>query len=285
MLNEGVAERYDDRPEAFQQAYVDLNEGRAADALPVFEDLVQQAPDDPVGALERGRCLLLLDRFEDAQSDFEAAWRAFGDAPLDAPGALSLPLLWAETAMELKQHEQMVERLAEPAAADKGQPALSHAFALARIELGQLEEVAKHLKACVKAFPREAVFPQLLAQVLVASDDSPGAIETLERAIAPACAGGGCRAPALHVPSVRLLAAILLEQGGATSRARELVELVVGSRRGKLEWEDLALLARCERQDGDESAFARLLAQARALVPPALTEVHAQLDALEASNG
>ena len=284
MLNEGVAERYDDRPDSFQQAYVDLNEGRAAEALATFESLVREAPDDPVGPLERGRCLLFLERIEEAQRDFDTAWAVFGDDPLDNPGTLSLPLLWAETAMDLKQHDLLVERLAEPAQADRGQPLLSHVLALSRIELGQLDEAAEHLGDCVSAFPREPVFPQVLAQVLVAQDDSTGAIETLERAVAPSCAGGGCRAPALHLPSVRLLAGLHLDAGGTTDRARELVTLIAGSRRGRLEWQDLSLLARCERQEGDEVACADLLAQARALVPSELEQIHAQLDALEAVN-
>jgi len=285
MLNEDVAERYDDRPDSFQQAYVDLNEGRAAEALATFDSLVREAPDDPVGPLERGRCLLFLERIEEAQRDFETAWAVFGDDPLDSPGTLSLPLLWAETAMDLRQHDLVVERLAEVAGADRGQPILSHVLALARIELGQLDEAAEHLADCVTSFPREPAFPQLLAQVLVTQDDSPGAIETLERAVAPSCAGGGCRAPALHAPSVRLLAGLHLDEGGATDRARELVTLLVGSRRGRLEWEDLALLARCHRQEGDEDAFADLLAQSRALVPPELEQIHAQLNALEAAKG
>ncbi len=285
MLREDVAERYDDRSDMFQQAYVDLNEGRAAEALATFDGLVREAPDDPVGPLERGRCLLFLERIEDAQRDFDTAWTAFGDDPLDNPGTLSLPLLWAETAMDLKQHDLLVERLAEPAQADRGQPLLSHILALSRIELGQLDEATEHLGDCVTAFPREPVFPQVLAQVLVTRDDPSGAIETLERAVAPSCAGGGCRAPAMHAPSVRMLAGLHLDEGDATERARELVTLLVGSRRGRLEWEDLLLLARCHRQEGDEEGCVDLLAQARALVPAEAEQIHAQFDALDAAKG
>lgn len=283
MLKESLAERFEDRSDAFRQAYVDLNEGRAAEALATFDRLVREAPDDPVGPLERGRCLLFLDRIEEAQADFDRAWAALGDEPLDIPGTLSPPLLWAETAMDLKQYSAVAERLADVAGADRGQPLLSHSLALARIELGQLDEAAEHLKACVKSFPREPVFPHALAQVLVAQGDAASAIETLERAVAPSCAGGGCRGPALHLPSARLLAGLHLEAGDATERARELVTFIAGSRRGHLEWEDLVLLARCHRQEGDEDACIDLLAQARALVSPEAREVHAQLEALEAA--
>ena len=219
---------------------------------------------------------------EQGVEDEEAA---IGDDPPDAPGALSLPLLWAETAMELEQHDRVVEKLAGPAAPDQRQPALSHLLAMAHIELRQFDDAAVLLKKCPKTFPGEPVFPQLMAQVQVSLNDPEEAIETLERAIAPSCAGGGCRAPALHLPSARMLASLHLDQGSGTDRAREILELIQGSRRGRLEWADLALLARCERQDGDESACTRLLQQARTLAPPDAKEIHAQLDALGAAKG
>ncbi len=82
-----------------------------------------------------------------------------------------------------------------------------------------------------------------------------------------------------------MLAGLHLDEGDATDRARELITLLVGSRRGRLEWEDLLLLARCHRQEGDEDGFADLLDQARVLVPSELERIHAQLDALEAAKG
>ena len=75
------------------------------------------------------------------------------------------------------------------------------------------------------------------------------------------------------------------DPGLVTVRARELIELVQGTQRGRLDWPDLALLARCERQDGDEASCKRLIEQARALVPGGLDEAHAQLDALAAATG
>lgn len=282
ILNEDVAERYENRPADFQQAYVDLNEGRAEQALPVFDELVRASPDDPVGTLERGRALLYLDRTEEAQADFETAWAALGDEPLDAPGALSLPILWSETAMELKQHEQVAERLAELGEPERGQPVLALFRGRALVALGRLDEAAELLRACVRAFPREATFPHVLAQVLVKQEDAEGAIGVLERAVAPACAGGGCRGPALHLPSARLLAGLLLDRGGSTERPRELLSFIAAGAGGRLGWEDFALLARCEKQDGDDEACGEWLARARAQVPAEREDVHALLDGLEA---
>ena len=285
MLNEDFAERYEDRPESFQQAYLDLNEGRAAEALPVFEELVREAPDDPVGPLERGRCLLFLGRVEEAQADFEKAWEALGDEPLDASQSLSVPILWAETAAVLGQHEQVVERLSELGAADRRQPVLAHVLGRALIELGRLDEAYKHLRGCVRAFPREQVFAHLLAEVLVANGEAAAAIHVLERAVAPSCAGGGCRAPALHLPAARLLAGLHLDEGSSTKRPRELLGFIAAGLKGRLEWGDLVLLARCERQDGDEEACLERLAQARKLVPADAEQAHALLDSLEAAKG
>ena len=47
-----------------------------------------------------------------------------------------------------------------------------------------------------------------------------------------------------------------------------LVMLVAGSRGGRLEWIDHALLARCHRREGDAGAFAVALAQATGIVRP-----------------
>ena len=47
-LDADVAERYFERPAEFRQAFVDLNEGRAKDALATLEALVDEHPHDPV---------------------------------------------------------------------------------------------------------------------------------------------------------------------------------------------------------------------------------------------
>lgn len=95
-LHEEVADLYLHRPLPFQKAYVDLNEGRFADALAVLDALAAENPDDPVVRLERGRCRLETGDPEGAREDFDAAWPAFGDEPLDEAGELSVPALRAE---------------------------------------------------------------------------------------------------------------------------------------------------------------------------------------------
>lgn len=95
-LHEDVADLYLHRPLPFQQAYVDRHEGRAAEALALFDALVAEDPDDPVVRLERGRCRLAAEDPEGALEDFDAAWTTFGDEPLDEAGELSIPALRAE---------------------------------------------------------------------------------------------------------------------------------------------------------------------------------------------
>lgn len=95
-LREDVADLYLHRPLPFQQAYVDLNEGRYGDALAVLDALAAEDPEDPVVRLERGRCRLEAGDLAGAREDFDVAAEAFGDEPLDEAGELSIPALQAE---------------------------------------------------------------------------------------------------------------------------------------------------------------------------------------------
>lgn len=95
-LHEEVADLYLHRPLPFQRAYVDLEEGRAADALAVLDALAAEDPEDPVVRLERGRCRLLTGDPAGAREDFDAAREALGDEPLDEAGELSIPALQEE---------------------------------------------------------------------------------------------------------------------------------------------------------------------------------------------
>lgn len=92
-LREEVADLYLHRPLPFQKAYVDLSEGRYGDALAVLDALAAEDPEDPVVRLERGRCRLETGDPAGARDDFDAAWPAFGDEPLDEAGELSIPAL------------------------------------------------------------------------------------------------------------------------------------------------------------------------------------------------
>lgn len=135
-LDEEVADRhYLHRPIPFQQAYVDLNEGRLEEARAALDALAAAEPDDAVVRLERGRARLLAGDPAGAREDFEAAWPALGDAPLDASGELSVPALWAGAALAAGEPEAVAERLAELAAPDGEDPQLLALRAQALLEV------------------------------------------------------------------------------------------------------------------------------------------------------
>lgn len=124
-LDEEVADRhYLHRPIPFQQAYVDLNEGRLPEARAALDALAAAEPDDAVVRLERGRARLLGGDPAGAREDFEAAWPALGDAPLDASGELSVPALWAGAALAAGEPRAVADRLAGLAGPDGDDPQL-----------------------------------------------------------------------------------------------------------------------------------------------------------------
>lgn len=94
-FHEEVADLYLHRPLPFQQAYLDLAEGRYEEALAAFDGLVAEEPDDAVVRFERGRARLATGDLAGAEEDFEAAWEVLGDEPLDMAGELSVPALLA----------------------------------------------------------------------------------------------------------------------------------------------------------------------------------------------
>ncbi len=151
-LDEELAGRhYLHRPIPFQQAYVDLNEGRLEEALATFDALAAAEPDDPAVRLERGRCRLLTGDPTGAREDFEAAWSALGDRPLDASGELSAPALWAEAVLAAGEPRTVAHRLAELAGPDGEDPQLLALRAQALLEiaddnaLGEARELFEQL--------------------------------------------------------------------------------------------------------------------------------------------
>jgi predicted Zn-dependent protease len=135
-LDEEVADgHYLHRPIPFQQAYVDLNEGRLEEALAAFDALAAAEPDDAVVRLERGRARLLAGDPARAREDFEAAWPALGDGPLDAAGELSVPALWAGAALGAGEPRAVAERLADLAGPGGDDPQLLALRAHALLEV------------------------------------------------------------------------------------------------------------------------------------------------------
>jgi tetratricopeptide (TPR) repeat protein len=262
MLGEDFADLYEDRPAAFRRAYVDLNEGRIEAALETLDLLAEARGEDPVTLFERGRCRLMLGDTEGALADLEAAQETFGDRAVDLTGDLSVPVLWAEAMLVLGRHEPVIERLEALAAPAAGNPAISYRYAQALLAAERFDDARKFLAVAASTYPGNPVFPQQLALVLVRLGEKAAAIDCLEAAIAPSCAGGRCGRPRKHLPSIRALASLYLDEGDSPDRVRELMKLVALELSGQLTSEDHALLARFHEQTGDPEAAALAAAEA-----------------------
>ncbi len=252
MLVEDVAARYETRPVAFRSAYVAFNEGLASEALSAFEVLAEAGGEDPVVRLERGRCRLALGDAEGALEDFEAAWPAFGDDFLDLSCETSLPGLWAEAMLALGKSAPVIERLAELADPVEAAP-LAGLYGQALLAAERLEDARAFLTGAVARNAARPLFPFLLAQTLERLDQRAGAVDCLEAAIAPSCAGG-CSPAKMHLPSFRALMRLYLDEGGHAERVRELMTRVARAQGGRLTSGDHSLLARYYEEVGDEEA-------------------------------
>ena len=264
MLSDQVAVRYSGLPAAFRSAYVDFNEGRLVEASAALDELAEGG-EDPVIRLERGRCRLLLDDAAGAAGDFEAVWETFGDEPLDLAGELSVPALWAEAKLALGGGREVIERLGELADPAAGNPTLSNRYAEALLAENRLQDARRFLVSAVARFPSHPDFPHQLALTLGRLGDRGAAIDCLETAIAPSCAGGRCARPAKHLPSIRVLVSFYLDEEGHADRVHQLMTLVAQALRGRLSSEDHALLVRYYRQIGDPEAADLAAAAAREL--------------------
>ena len=265
MLDDETRALYEDRPVEFQQALVDLNEGRTAAALEVFEQLAAAAPEDPVARVERGRARLLTGDPEAARSDFAEAWEAFDETLPVANASLSVPAQWAEASLAAGLAAEVVERLGPLASPAAGDSELSRLYATALLGTGHLDPAVAHLEAALSVLPSDPELNLLLAQALVSAGDPQRAIAGLEAAIAPSCAGGGCGRPAAHLPSFRLLARLHLEHGEGPERARELMARVANAQQGNLGSQDLEILAAYYEATGDSDAARDAASEARRL--------------------
>lgn len=273
-LRDDVAGEYGGRPEPFPAAWVALNEGRGEEAQPALDALVEADPADPVYRLERGRARLLLGDAAGAREDLEAAWEHWGDEPLDRAGAVSVPVLWAQALLDLGEPEPILDRLAERADPARGDAELSQLYGRALLGAGRSEEARTFLARAAGWFPTDPTLPFLLAGALDQVDRRRDAIDCLETAIAPSCAGGGCGGPPLHTPSVHLLVELYLKRAGeqesgesaaarsALARAGDLVNLIGLHQGDRFSPADHRLAARWYAQAGHLESARRAEAEA-----------------------
>ncbi|MCP3961867.1 MAG: hypothetical protein GY719_28835 [bacterium] len=264
MFRESAAELYTSLPAAFRRAYVDLNEGRPEKAMPVLDDLADGA-EDPVLHFERGRCRLMLGDAEGAVDDLETAWEAFGDEPLDRVGELSVPGFWADAMLGLGRGRQVIERLGDLADPAADNPALSEIYGEALLAENRLDEARRFLTGAAIRYPSRPAFSHQLAMALGRSGERAAAIDCLEASIAPSCASGGCAKPPKHLPSIRFLASLYLDQGGHADRVHQLMTLVAQALRGRLGGEDHSLLGKYYDEIGDPEAAEHARSEARRL--------------------
>lgn len=275
MLDDESRALYEDRPVDFKQAYVDLNEGRTAAALEAFERLAEPAradavPEDavhkdPVVRLERGRARLLCGDPAAARRDFAEAWEALGETVLDTHASLSVPALWAEASLAAGHAAEVAERLEPLASPATGDRELCRLYATALLGSGRRDRAVAHLEAVLPRLPGDPELNLLLARALASAGDTERAIAGLELAVAPSCAAGGCSRPAVHLPSLRLLARLHLEHGAGPERARELMAVVANAQQGRLESQDLEILAAYYEATGDRAAARDAAGEARRL--------------------
>jgi len=261
-LRDDVADRYLHRPLEFQQAYVDLNEGRLEEAEAAFDALVAEEPDDPVVRLERGRTRLLAGDPAGAREDFEAAWPQLGDEYLDQLRDLSVPTLWAEACLGQGDAAAVVDGLAGLAglsgeATDEANVAMIYTRAL--VAADRPSEALEYLERALPACGGRQDLLHLLAEVLEKTGDPDRAIAVLEQSIAPSCTTGGCGTPALYTPSALMLARLYLDRAPdgeePPERVGELLALILRAQGGSATPDDLRLLLRYQRASGlDEEA-------------------------------
>ena len=266
MMDDEIGRQYMAQDDEFRSAYLALYDGRPAEALPVFDSLMDDRSNDPVLRFERGRARLFSEDFAGAREDLEVAWQEWGDIFLDRAGTLSVASVWSEALLGLGEPEPILERLESAARPANGQPELSFPYAQALILAQQYEEAEKFLSAAVGRFPSSPDFGLLLASMLESRDRRQEAIHCLEISVAPSCASGTCGKPPKHVPSLRTLATLLLasesdEEGEKARKARlERVSEVLGFVRealgGGVAKPDALMWVEHARQAGDEKAVA-----------------------------
>lgn len=274
MLDDVLADRYYEQPESFRRAVVSLHEGRPDEALEILDALVAEAPEEPALRLERGKARLMQGHGDGARDDFDVAWRHLGDGHIDLAGNQSLPGLWAEASLEAGDPESVIARLAEDSDPRQTGVDVALPFARALMDAEKFDAARQYLEMAASVFPSTADFAFLLSIVLDGQGQRRQAIATLEGSVRPSCAGGNCAAPPKHLPSLRALTRLLLEED-EVEQARAYLMHIVQARGGRLGAEEHRLSADYFRRVGDEDKARESEAAAKelaALGPDALAE-------------
>ena len=274
MLDDVLGDLYYEQPDSFRRAVVTLHEGQAEDALQTLDQLVEAAPANPALRLERGKGRLMQGDGDGARADFEVAWEHLGDGHLDLAGNQSIPGLWAEACLESGDPESVIARLAESSDPRQTGVDVVLPFARALMDAERFDAARTYLDLAAQVYPKKPDFAFLLSIVLDGQGQRGQAIEVLETSVRPSCASGNCAAPPKHLPSLRALTRLLLEEN-ELDRARGYLMHVVQARGGVLGAEEHRLSAEYFRRAGDHEKAAEAEATAKELAaqgPDAMAE-------------
>lgn len=282
MLDDVLGDRYYEQPESFRRAVVTLHEGQVDEALATLDELVEASPEDPALRLERGKGRLMQGDGDAACADFEVAWKHLGDGHIDLAGNQSIPGLWAEACLEAGDPETVIGRLAESSDPRQTGVDVVLPFARALMDAEKFDAARTYLELAAQVYPKKPDFAFLLSIVLDGQGQRDQAIGVLETSVRPSCASGNCAAPPKHLPSLRALTRLLLEEN-ELDRARGYLMHVVQARGGVLGAEEHRLSADYFRRAGDHEKAAEAEATAKELAakgPDAMAEpLHSSLQA------
>jgi len=277
-LIDEVAEDYEERPRAFRDAVLALNEGEAKKARSVFESMLEEDDDDPLVRFELGRALLLVEEYTEAAKQFALARADIGFDPLDRVGLLHPALLEGEALLSAKRPAETITLL--DSAIDELGESTALLFLRARAEgaRGDLDAMDASLSQVLVLSPKLIEAVMMLSHSRAQRGNSAGAIDVLEDGIKRHCATGTCAAQPTPLGAARLLARCYLDEEQKPARVEDLLRQVKGGLDGNLEWGDHVLWGRLHKQRGDRSALADSRRAALRSLPPELGKMKPEIE-------
>jgi len=279
-LDDDVAEDYLDRDTGYRDSVLALNDGRPAEAEPVFREAIAEDSEDVLAHFELGRTLLLMEKFEEAAQELAVARQEVGFDPLDRMGILQIALMEGDALVHSRQPRRALELVT--AALEEREDDVSLLFLRARAERALAEHDAlETTMARVMALSPQLVDAAIvLAESRIQRGDLHGAPEALEGGVKRHCATGTCKAQPISAPAARLLATIYLDQGKRPQRVREVLVQLAGALEGHRPWNDLVLWGRLHKLNGDAAALAEIRAEVLQTLPPSQQQAREEIERL-----
>ncbi len=271
-MDEDWAEDYDSRGEPFRDAVLALHDGDADGAAEALGALIEADPEDPVLRFERGRALMVQERYADALEDLSYARREIGFEPLDRVGNVQIGALEIEALLAVGRPEE-ARVLAQEAMDDQGElPNLLFLRGQAERALERFDDMERTFAALTRLSPRMVEAAQMLAEARLRRGALREAAQALEDGIKRHCGTGTCQLRPMSVEAGRLLARVYLDLEEKPARVEDLLLQVRGTLEGEVQWVDHLLWARLHHRRGDRQAFLTSRRAGVEAMPPALRE-------------